>query len=83
MGKGALARVGQFWYPVRLIRLHNDMWTVKWWREDIFNMNNPVAGGVSDVNASDIIDLLWKNRQGRRNIRVSKATILHITILNS
>ncbi|KAF8962433.1 hypothetical protein BDZ97DRAFT_1759284 [Flammula alnicola] len=73
-GRGALARVGEFWYPVRLIQKVNDGWRVQWWRENKFVMDDgpQKPGAFSIVNSTDIVDSLWNDRPGRRAIRLGQ-----------
>ncbi|KAF8956646.1 hypothetical protein BDZ97DRAFT_1925337 [Flammula alnicola] len=73
-GRGALARVGEFWYPVRLIQKVNDGWRVQWWRENKFIMDDgpQTPGAFSVVNSTEIVDSLWNDRPGRRAIRLGQ-----------
>lgn len=77
VGKGALARVGEFYYPVRLLlrfpppdKKGEAHWQVRWWRHCIFPSSTatPIADAL--VPESSIVDELWNNRQERRRIRV-------------
>jgi len=77
-GRGALARNGEFWYPIRLIQyLEADKsWLVRWWRgcsfePDSSGMVTIAPGSTSTVPELDIVDSLWGDRVGRRKIRVS------------
>ena len=79
-GRGALARHGDFWYPVRLIQRVDEDWWVQWWRETYFTSTSVVAGGVSLVESTDIVDSLWLNCASRRTIRVG--TSADVKILN-
>ncbi|KAF8066482.1 hypothetical protein FPV67DRAFT_1626399 [Lyophyllum atratum] len=72
-GTGALARRGEFWYPVRVIQRPVDSksgWKVRWWRECTFAM--PGLGPDSTIPLSEIVDSLWMDRTGRRKIRLGK-----------
>ncbi|KAF8069336.1 hypothetical protein FPV67DRAFT_1415419, partial [Lyophyllum atratum] len=73
-GMGALARRGDFWYPVRLVKPIKSMepsWMVRWWRECNFEI--PTGETPTTVVAfKDIIDSLWLDRMGRRNVRLGK-----------
>jgi hypothetical protein len=73
-GKGALARYGEFHYPVRLIQIekkskrHHTQWKVVWWRECHFPQSMPPPGTL--VSQDDIVDELWKDVKGRRAVQV-------------
>ena len=73
-GKGALARYGEFHYPVRLIQIeknskrHHTQWKVVWWRECHFPQSMPPLGTL--VSQDDIVDELWKDVKGRRAVQV-------------
>jgi len=73
-GRGALARNGEFWYPVRVIQYQTaeKSWLVRWWRGCSFEpkMTDIHPGSISAVPEPDIVDSLWGDRVGRRNIRV-------------
>ncbi|KAF5379467.1 hypothetical protein D9615_006598 [Tricholomella constricta] len=73
-GCGALARQGEFWYPVRLIQPQEggSRWQVRWWRGCNFEMNQNVADSFSVVDQRDIVDSLWMDRTERRKIRLGK-----------
>jgi hypothetical protein len=77
VGRGALARVGEFWYPVRLIQWVKTGWRVQWWRENKFMSNEgPEKPGLfSVVDSANIVDSLWNDRSNRRTIRVSESFI--------
>ncbi|PPR01561.1 hypothetical protein CVT24_005856 [Panaeolus cyanescens] len=69
-GRGALAKHGEFYYPVRLIRKVMDGWIVVWWRENQFPcMSIPPGSFVSQLA---IVDSLWHDSNGRRQIRLGK-----------
>ena len=73
MGRGGLARNGDFWYPVRLIdhKEPEKVWLVRWWRECQFEQPSTVLpGSITAVAESDIVDSLWGDRTARRKIRV-------------
>ena len=81
MGRGGLARHGDFWYPVRLIdhKKAEKRWLVRWWRENQFEEPTIAPGSVSAVADSDIVDSLWGNQVERRKIRV--CTLGHTILL--
>lgn len=69
----ALAKIGEFYYPCRLIiyNVRQKSWTVKFWRGNIpalDSAHNP--GKYATINESDLIDALWHNRSERRLIKV-------------
>ena len=79
-GKGALARHRDFWYPVRLLqRITENSWQVSWWRGNKYGDITPDLGAHVDV--ANLVDELWADVQGRRQIQVSKATT-HVRLLN-
>ncbi|KAG0691978.1 hypothetical protein DFH29DRAFT_1074083 [Suillus ampliporus] len=69
-GKGALARHGKYWYPVRLVRFHGekDVWQVRWWRGCTFPLDGPVDPEAL-LPTADLVDELWQDRAGRRAVR--------------
>ncbi|KAF5323682.1 hypothetical protein D9619_012867 [Psilocybe cf. subviscida] len=71
-GKGALAKHGEFWYPVRLIQhlKEEKCWRVKWWRGCKFSTNGIQEGSMSDVPENLIVDSLWRNQDERRKRRL-------------
>ncbi|KAF9552882.1 hypothetical protein CPC08DRAFT_767975 [Agrocybe pediades] len=72
-GRGALARIGDFWYPVRLIEKSDSCWRVQWWRGNMFEpgvLETP--GAASEVNHANLVDSLWMDRSARRKIRLGK-----------
>lgn len=71
-GRGALARCGDYFYPVRLIQKREDStgWTVHWWRENVYVAKVPAPERVSCVEEKDLVDSLWMDRDNRRKIRV-------------
>ncbi|KAF8886874.1 hypothetical protein CPB84DRAFT_1535529 [Gymnopilus junonius] len=76
-GRGALSRVGEYWYPIRLIERTGPttakayQWRVEWWREIIFPADiSLVPGNISLVNETEIIDSLWLKQKERRGIRL-------------
>ncbi|KAG6893479.1 hypothetical protein C0992_009816, partial [Termitomyces sp. T32_za158] len=73
-GCGALARHGDFWYPVHLIQVHKpqQLWCVRWWRGCAFENAEIVPGSVTEVKFQDIVDSLWQDLSGRRRIRLGK-----------
>jgi hypothetical protein len=73
-GRGALVRHGEFWYPVRVIHRENDSpgrWKVRWWRGCDFASPGITPDTTTIVTMGDIVDSLWRDRSGRRAIRVS------------
>ncbi|KAG1770555.1 hypothetical protein EV702DRAFT_977910, partial [Suillus placidus] len=77
-GKGALARHGKFWYPVRLVQFHRetDAWQVRWWRGCRFPADRPVDF-QSLVQTTDLVDELWQDRAGRHAILFGQWTHAH------
>jgi len=73
-GCGALARQGDYWYPVRLIQPNETQtkWSVRWWKHCEFVANGVEPGSITSVPTIDIVDALWMDRTGRRKIRVSR-----------
>ncbi|KAF8075742.1 hypothetical protein FPV67DRAFT_1648897 [Lyophyllum atratum] len=73
-GRGALARHGDYWYPVRLIQLEKDSksWRVRWWRENIFELEGIVPDSFTVVRLEDLVDSLWLDHNERRKIRLGK-----------
>ncbi|KAF9039799.1 hypothetical protein BJ165DRAFT_1351680 [Panaeolus papilionaceus] len=72
-GRGALARHGEYFYPVRLIqKVSMTRWTVRWWRGNCFVAASVQAGEVSVVNEEDLIDSLWLDRARRREVRLGR-----------
>ena len=76
-GRGALVRVGDFWYPARVLQsaMTPDgslCWRVKVWRES-FLLDEEAPQIVVEV---DIRDELWQDRGGRRQIRVYFSTFI-------
>jgi hypothetical protein len=86
VGRGALAHSGDFWYPVRLIQYKEKekSWLVRWWRGCSFDAPDPLAlaGMITAVSESDIVDSLWRDRMGRRKIRVSAHYWTHLGSIN-
>ncbi|KAJ7166933.1 hypothetical protein C8R46DRAFT_899417, partial [Mycena filopes] len=70
-GKGALARHGIYWYPVRLISKASDGWVVSWWRGNQFYLQPPPANTVAET---DLRDELWANAAARRQLRLGRWT---------
>ncbi|KAG1852155.1 hypothetical protein DFJ58DRAFT_746182 [Suillus subalutaceus] len=77
-GKGALARLGKYWYHVRLIQSHETAslpstarnrvrWQVVWWRGCKFPSS--LGSPPSDVEQGDLVDELWQDQSKRREIR--------------
>ncbi|KAF9548012.1 hypothetical protein CPC08DRAFT_591108, partial [Agrocybe pediades] len=71
-GRGALARSGSFWYPVRLIHCEGDSWRVRWWRGCESSGTHIVPDSVTSVQLEDIVDSLWTDYKARREIRLGK-----------
>ncbi|KAG6834024.1 hypothetical protein H0H93_012466, partial [Arthromyces matolae] len=71
-GRGALAILGEFAYPVRLIQATEDKmhWTVKWWRGNQFKESEIVPGSVTTVPLDLLRDSLWGKRMERRETRL-------------
>ncbi|KAG1744438.1 hypothetical protein EDB19DRAFT_1961697, partial [Suillus lakei] len=76
-GKGALARLGKYWYPVRLIQSHvaanlhttahnRVRWWVVWWRGCKFPSS--LVSHPSDVKQGDLVDKLWQDQAKRCDI---------------
>jgi hypothetical protein len=71
-GRGALARHGDFWYPVRVISTEDgEDWRVRWWMGCTFKEPGIDPGSITIVPVANLIDSLWQDRAGRRNIRAS------------
>ncbi|KAH7907178.1 hypothetical protein BJ138DRAFT_1014934 [Hygrophoropsis aurantiaca] len=72
-GKGALARIDKYWYPVRLIQrqLNPALWQVKFWRGCRFPKGVTVQPNQT-VNESSLVDELWHDKKSRREIRLGK-----------
>ncbi|KAG0695552.1 hypothetical protein DFH29DRAFT_814065, partial [Suillus ampliporus] len=66
-GKGALARLGKYWYPVQLIQSH---WQVIWWHSCKFPSS--IGSPPSDVAQGDLMDELWQDRTKRHKIRLGE-----------
>uniref|UniRef100_A0A8H7XLT6 Uncharacterized protein n=1 Tax=Psilocybe cubensis TaxID=181762 RepID=A0A8H7XLT6_PSICU len=73
-GRGVLAKHGLFWYPARLIHLKNNegLFGVRWWRGCQFQDPGVKPDTVSFVGQLDIVDSLWGDRYGRRQIQLGK-----------
>lgn len=71
-GKGALAKHGDFWYPVKLIEYlkGGQQWRIRWWRGCKFQEPGYDPGSISDIPADIVVDSLWRNCRERRSIRV-------------
>ncbi|KAJ7658638.1 hypothetical protein DFH06DRAFT_1407053, partial [Mycena polygramma] len=70
-GKGALARYGTYWYPVRLIHKHAGVWEVKWWRGNQYSQPDSPSNQVAE---GDLVDELWANAGARRAIQLGRWT---------
>lgn len=72
-GKGALARSGKYWYPVRLITsaFFGDepmpRWRVQWWRSCEFDV---VPDKDRWLPQGELTDELWCDRECQRKTRV-------------
>ena len=68
VGRGALARIGNFWYPIRLIQYKEKekVWLVRWWRGCSFEAPESLAlvGSITAVSESDIVDSLMGRSNG-------------------
>ncbi|KAJ7572400.1 hypothetical protein C8J56DRAFT_1068918 [Mycena floridula] len=87
-GKGVLARNGTFSYPVRLIQYFEDTdeWELVWWWGCEFHRTSTFGspGGRSRVSTKCIVDELWGDLSGRRNIRLGKFThAYHVPVLEN
>lgn len=72
-GRGALARNGEYWYPVRVIHLEKDgQWRVRWWRACNFSTPGIIPDTITTVSEDDVVDSLWNDKTGRRKIKVSE-----------
>ncbi|KAH9949621.1 hypothetical protein B0H21DRAFT_836748, partial [Amylocystis lapponica] len=79
-GKGALARHGDFWYPVRLIKLFKSVvlplrkehreWRVVWWRGCSLSGSGPDPD--ARLQEADLVDELWHDESRRRDIRLGR-----------
>ncbi|KAF9533317.1 hypothetical protein CPB83DRAFT_903260 [Crepidotus variabilis] len=71
-GRGALARDGDFWYPVRLIQYDEELnrWTIKWWRGCNFGGFGSFPGKVESIEDFYLVDSLWGERYSRRSTRL-------------
>ena len=68
-GKGALARHGDYWYPVRLLqRMDGNHWQVARWRG---NRYVDIQDAAALVKEEDLVDELQGDFEARRRIRVS------------
>ncbi|KAF9547111.1 hypothetical protein CPC08DRAFT_648853 [Agrocybe pediades] len=79
-GRGALARLGEFWYPVRLIKQEGSAWRVQYWRENHYKDWRLLASTprrICLVDIEDLVDSLWNDRAGRRKIRLGKWVHAH------
>ena len=73
-GRGALARYGDFWYPVRLIQYlkPSKKWRIRWWRECCFDKEEIESGSMMLIDERDVVDSLWGIAKARRQVRVSQ-----------
>ncbi|KAG1793398.1 hypothetical protein EV424DRAFT_1605364 [Suillus variegatus] len=76
-GKGALARLRKYWYPVRLIQSYDTVslpasarnrvrWQVVWWRGCRFPLT--LGSPPGDVEQGDLVDELWQDQAKRHEI---------------
>lgn len=73
VGRGALVRVGVFWYPARLLKRHIDHNGNRFWRVSIWRHAEclvPPYTTKDQVPEGDIRDELWQDINARRQIRV-------------
>jgi hypothetical protein len=82
----ALARHGNFWYPVRLINRviieEEPYWHVKWWPLSTFANSIPTgAQWISLLSQDNIVDELWNRREERRLIRVCPSSLRRYHLL--
>ncbi|KAL0960362.1 hypothetical protein HGRIS_011986 [Hohenbuehelia grisea] len=74
-GKGALARIESYYYPVRIIKRNkkhgetNQTWTVVVWRGCKLVEE---AGKQISVAEENLVDELWDNQTRRRQIRLGQ-----------
>ncbi|KAG1853086.1 hypothetical protein F4604DRAFT_1660333 [Suillus subluteus] len=72
-GKGALARHGKYWYPVRIKSRQQvggkALFTVKWWRHCSFK---PDTQPPVEVGEEDLVDALYGDCKRRRMIRLGR-----------
>ncbi|PPQ88302.1 hypothetical protein CVT25_012365 [Psilocybe cyanescens] len=75
-GRGVLVKHESFWYPARLISLQdsNGYLTVHCWRGCEIITPGLTPDSVSLVPFSDVIDSLWGDRHGQRQIQLGKWT---------
>ncbi|KAF9030656.1 hypothetical protein BJ165DRAFT_1358700 [Panaeolus papilionaceus] len=72
-GRGALARFGTYFYPVRLVQKLDSGWIVRWWRGNEYSPDVlHQAVEISFVLLTDLHDALWRDRFTRRKIRLGK-----------
>ena len=76
-GKGALVRLGDFWYPARLLQREHDhtqeTWKVRLWRLCTYPQELDAPTSLdSMVPEADVVDELWDDKKMRRRIRVRK-----------
>ncbi|KAG1887942.1 uncharacterized protein F5891DRAFT_966429 [Suillus fuscotomentosus] len=72
MQGGNLARLGKYWYPVRLIQSYDTVirWRVVWWRGCRFPSS--LGSPPGDVEQGDLVDELWQDQAKRREIRLGE-----------
>ncbi|KAG1811699.1 hypothetical protein EV424DRAFT_1515456 [Suillus variegatus] len=78
-GKGALARHGKYWYPVRIKSCRQlggkiTLYTVKWWRHCSFKLDTQPP---LEVGEGDLVDALYGDHKRRRMIRLGRWTHAH------
>ncbi|KAJ7283955.1 hypothetical protein C8J57DRAFT_749943 [Mycena rebaudengoi] len=78
-GRGALARHGKYWYPVRLLARSSFSagWRVQWWHGCEFSKSSLPPTADALVSESCLVDALWKNQGERRKIRLGKFKHAH------
>lgn len=77
--KGVLVRIGNFWYPGRMLQQEQHSnprkWRIRMWRGSMYEDSNQAPEDLDVfVDESRIVDELWHDRPARREIRVSSST---------
>ncbi|KAH6880960.1 hypothetical protein BKA70DRAFT_1411486 [Coprinopsis sp. MPI-PUGE-AT-0042] len=74
VGKGALAKHGKYWYPVRVLDIvqlgPGIFYQVRWWRYCHFVDNLPPQQDL--ISIDELVDELWLDKAGRRLIRLGR-----------
>ncbi|KAF8996285.1 hypothetical protein BDZ89DRAFT_1171659 [Hymenopellis radicata] len=77
-GKGALVKLGDFWYPARLIQVRRKKWTAKLWRHCYFPANSTChPGDVIKIDEEYIRDECWNDQKSRRQMRLGRFLVTH------